>query len=349
MERGPVYIAGLERSGTSLIYALLASHPNLAMTRRTNLWTYFYNQYGDLSQQDNFDRCLGMMMRYKRLVVLQPDFERIRREFWRGEPTYARLFALIHQHCAERLGKQRWGDKSLNTERYVDQIFANFPTAKIIHMIRDPRDRYASSRARWRNMKGKVGAATAMWLASMRWAERNQQRYPDRYKIVRYEILVAEPEQTLREICAFIGEDYDPTMLAMDGARKFRDAGGNSSYSRLQPGHISTGSIERFRKVVSQREIAFMQVFAKRQMAACEYELDRIQLSLRDKLLLYFAEWPINLARLVAWRTREAIQNKVGRTVPARRMVAHAQHLDTNQDSGARVASGSRQNPKPRD
>src|SRR3970282_1530718 len=101
MERGPVYIAGLERSGTSLIYALLASHPNLAITRRTNLWTYFYNQYGDLSQQDNFDRCLGMMMRYKRLVVLQPDFERIRREFWRGELTYAWLFALIHQHCAE--------------------------------------------------------------------------------------------------------------------------------------------------------------------------------------------------------------------------------------------------------
>ena len=36
MERGPVFVAGLERSGTSLIFALLASHPNIAMTRRTN-------------------------------------------------------------------------------------------------------------------------------------------------------------------------------------------------------------------------------------------------------------------------------------------------------------------------
>ena len=50
MINNPVYIAGLERSGTSLIYALLGSHPSIAMTRRTNLWTHFYGQYGDLGQ-----------------------------------------------------------------------------------------------------------------------------------------------------------------------------------------------------------------------------------------------------------------------------------------------------------
>ncbi|MFN2221113.1 MAG: sulfotransferase, partial [Candidatus Promineifilaceae bacterium] len=49
MQNNPVYVAGLERSGTSLMYALLASHPRIAMTRRTNMWTHFYNQYGDLA------------------------------------------------------------------------------------------------------------------------------------------------------------------------------------------------------------------------------------------------------------------------------------------------------------
>jgi hypothetical protein len=50
---------------------LLASHPNIAMTRRTNLWTHFYGQYGDLADDANLDRCLDMMMRYRRLQVLQ--------------------------------------------------------------------------------------------------------------------------------------------------------------------------------------------------------------------------------------------------------------------------------------
>ena len=99
------------------------------MTRRTNLWTHFYGQYGDLGHPKNFERCLAMMLRYKRIVRLQPDPERVRREFYQGEPSYARLFALLESHYAERQGKTRWGDKSLNTERYADLIFDAYPQA----------------------------------------------------------------------------------------------------------------------------------------------------------------------------------------------------------------------------
>jgi len=186
MDRGPIYVAGLERSGTSLIFALLASHPSIAMSRRTNLWTYFYNQYGDLSQQENFEHCLKTMRQYKRLVPLKLDYDRIREEFWQGETTYPRLFALIERQYAERLGKPRWGDKSLNTERYADLIFVAYPGAKILHMVRDPRDRYASALTRWKVSRGGVGAGTAMWLSSVNMARRHQERYPDQYKIIRY-------------------------------------------------------------------------------------------------------------------------------------------------------------------
>ena len=53
LQPGPIFIGGLERSGTSLLYALLASHPNIAMTRRTNLWPFFYQQYGNLANPEN--------------------------------------------------------------------------------------------------------------------------------------------------------------------------------------------------------------------------------------------------------------------------------------------------------
>lgn len=54
------------------------------------------------------------------------------------------MFALFHRPNAERVGKPRWGDKSLHSGQHADQIFEEFPGAKIIHMMRDPRDRYAS-------------------------------------------------------------------------------------------------------------------------------------------------------------------------------------------------------------
>lgn len=322
MEKGPVFIAGLERSGTSLIYALLASHPRIAMTRRTNLWTYFYNQYGDISQPENFERCLGMMMKYKRLVVLKPDADELRQEFWQGEPTYGRLFSLLEQQYARRVGKPRWGDKSLNTERYAEPIFAAYPGAKILHMMRDPRDRFASVMARWKFRRGGVGAGIAMWLSSANLAEENRQRYPNQYKIIRYETLATKPEETLREICAFIHEEYAPEMLAMHGAKSFREQGSNSSYGQRKPGVISTDSIGRFRQVLSQNEIAFIQAVARDEMLALSYQMHPTDLSMNDRLRYTMFDWPFNQARLIAWRIRYSISRQTKTPLPAYRIVA---------------------------
>ena len=321
MKSKPIYIAGLERSGTSLIYALLGSHPDIAMTRRTNLWTHFYGQFGDLAQPENFERCLAMMLRYKRIVRLDPDPERIRREFAQGNQSYADLFALLGEHYAEGRGKSRWGDKSLNTERYADYIFEAFPEARMIHMVRDPRDRYASSLTRWGRNRGGVGSGTAMWLWSVALARRNMARYPGRYAILRYETLIFRPDETLRELCNFMGEAYSPLMLTMRDAELFRDEGGNSSYGSRDPGVISTSSIGRFRNVLTRRQIAYMERAAGREMTSFGYILDNPDLSMADKAINQLFESPINKARGAAWRTREAYLDRKGRAVPSYRIV----------------------------
>lgn len=324
MRHDPIFIAGLERSGTSLIYALLASHPRIAMSRRTNLWTHFYDQYGDLGSPENFERCLNMMLRYKRLIKLKPDPARLRREFPEGEATYGRLFALLEEHYAEQLGKPRWGDKSLNTERYADPIFAAYPHARILHMIRDPRDRYASSLTRWKVKRGGIGAGTAMWLDSANLALSNRQRHPNQYRIVRYETLVRRPEETLQEICAFIGEEYSDVMLTMQGAQVFLDKGGNSSYGKRQPGAISTNSIGRFREVLSKRDIAFMQAYAEGEMAIFDYPLEPTEFAMADRLYYASIGWPSNYVRMVTWRMLNTFQNRKGRPVPSYRLISEA-------------------------
>jgi hypothetical protein len=255
---GPILIGGLERTGTSLIFALLASHPRIAMTRRTNWWTYFDGRFGDLGQEDALRRILGEMRQYRRHRKLEPDFERLEAEFRAGERSYCRLFDLLESQHAERVGRPRWGDKSLHTERYADRVYECFPEARIIHMLRDPRDRYASAVKRWKSKRGGVGSATAAWLASVELGRRNVERYPGRYRFLQYEHLVHDPEGELRAICEFIGEPYDPAMLGMAGASDFRDAGGNSSFGRFSVGEISPKSIGRFRQVLSRGVIALV-------------------------------------------------------------------------------------------
>ncbi|HEX5586233.1 MAG TPA: sulfotransferase [Acidimicrobiia bacterium] len=324
MERGPIFVAGLERSGTSLIYALLASHPSIAMTRRTNLWTHFYDQYGDLDDDANLDRCLATMARYKRLVVLAPDFVRLREQFVAGERTYARLFDLFERQHAQRLGRPRWGDKSLHTERWAEPILDAYAGARILHMIRDPRDRYSSAQTRWKLRRGGIGGGTEEWLGSARLAMRNEQRHPDRYRAVRYEDLARHPEETVRAMCAFIDEPYAPEMLAMEGAPRLLEQGSNSSYGTRPAGVISTDSIGKFRSVLTPRQIAFMQHRAASEMAHFGYEQEPVRLSLADGVGYRLVTAPLEAGRSIAWRTRDQRLHRAGRTVPSYRLVDDA-------------------------
>jgi hypothetical protein len=312
----PLFIAGPDRSGTTLMYALLASHDDVSMVRRTNMWRYFHDRYGDLAEPANRERCLAAMVEYRRMRHLRPDPDRIRREFLGGPPSYGRLFALFHQHNAERAGAKRWGDKSLHTEHYADRVFAEFPDARIIHMIRDPRDRYASVRKRHGQDLSRVGAATGRWLASTRAARRNQARYPGRYVVVRYEDLARVPDLTTRRVCADVDLTYSPRLLALSGAPEHRDRGGNSSFGDLEPGTISTRAVGRFRAVLSPQDVAFIQLVAGRQMATFGYEHAEVELEGRGRVRFWLATVPAGLARMAGWWALAWARRRRGVQVP---------------------------------
>ena len=302
------------------MYALLASHPHISMVRRTNMWRWFYGQFGDLAEPKNFERCLQTMLRYKRLDTLRPDPDRIRSEFYQGPATYGHLFALFHRHHAQRRKKTRWGDKSLHTEHFAAQIVAEFREARIIHMIRDPRDRYASVLKRYDDNEKGIAAAMGRWLASTWQARANLRRYPQNVIVLRYETLAQNPEDTLRKVCAFVGEPYVPEMLSMRGAPDHAESGGNSSFTRFAPGTISTRSIGRYRKVLSPQDIAFIQLCASREMHQFDYAKDTLLLSRGERLHFYGRNLPLTLLRLAGWLAAERITSVRGTTAPESRL-----------------------------
>jgi hypothetical protein len=303
------------------------------MVRRTNMWRYFHERYGDLGRAENFERCLSDMARYNRMRHLLPDRERIRREFSQGTPSYGRLFSLFHAHHAERRGKPRWGDKSLHTEHYADRVFQEFPEARIIHMVRDPRDRYASVRKRFGRDVARVGAATARWLFSLRVARRNVRRHPNSYLIVRYEDLARNPEETMRHVCTFIGEEYTPAMLTMEGAPEHRDTGGNSSFGKIEPGAITTSPIGRFRTVLTAPEVEYIQLWAGREMLAFGYQPEPVTMPASQRVWFYLTDLPLNAARMFGWLVVASTAMRRGIRVPAGRLLDEAA-LPTSSPTG---------------
>lgn len=326
----PIFVAGPDRSGTTLMYSILRAHPNISMTRRSNMWRYFHRRYGDLTSDENLERCLQDMTRYRKMGPLHLDEKKVRDEFITGERTYGRLFAVVHTQEAARADKRRWGDKSLHNEHFADRIFDEFPDARVIHMVRDPRDRYASVSRRHGQNLSRVGAATGRWLRSVRIGRRNLGRYPDRYMFVRYEDLATAPAVTVKEICDFIGEDFDPSMLEMKPIVEHRDKGGNSSFGDLPSGTISQRAVGRFKQVLSPADIAFIQLIAGGDMRKLGYtaaEIETSALGIRFGLI-HFPSAMIRMlgsmtyARLALWRgaripAAKMLEEQPGQTVEA--------------------------------
>ena len=215
---GPIFIGGLSYSGKTPLRIILSAHPDLSLTRKTYLWDRYYGRFGDLRDRRGLERCLRALGADPSLASLHPDVDAVRREFSGGPPTYACLFAVLHRQAAARLGKRRWGEQLGFVERYADPIFADFPEARMIHMIRDPRERMASIFDTQRPRPGQRGWETAKWRSSAELAARNQLHHPDGYRVVSYDALVDDTAATVRALCAFVGEAYVPAVADAVGA-----------------------------------------------------------------------------------------------------------------------------------
>jgi O-antigen/teichoic acid export membrane protein len=324
---GPIYIGGLDRSGKTTMAAFLTSHPDIAVPDvGSNMWTYFYGRFGDLAKPENAERCIAAMLRYKHILHLAPDGERIRREFAEGPKTYAALFSLFLDHWVEGQGKPRWGVQTGLIERYADQIFAAEPNAKIIHMVRDPRDRYEGSLALWPTGRGRAGGAAARWRYSGRLAERHTRKHPDSYLVVRYEDMVLRTADTLQQVCAFLDVDYVPQMLAMSGAPARRERLAARAGSPDVESPLCADFIGSFHDRIPSDELLFIQLHTRRLMQKYGYERDATPMSGAEWSRFVVIGWPSQAARMLAWRTSEVLQQRLpalaGRSPDARTLVA---------------------------
>ena len=141
------------------------------------------------------------------------------------------IAAVFAAYAAER-GKARWGDKTPLYMQHLDLLERLFPDARFVHLIRDGRDAALSFLSvpaglmteGWGHPQDAAGFA-CQWATEVASARELGARVGgQRYRELRYEALVADPEGELRAVCAFAGLEYDPAMLdyvgQTDSARK---------------------------------------------------------------------------------------------------------------------------------
>jgi hypothetical protein len=213
----PVFVVGCPRSGTTLLQLMLHAHHRIALPPETRFVLPAYERrlsFGDLREPDNRAGLARWITgreetRFHELGVAPAGVaERIAQ----GPPTLGSALGIALESYARRHGKVRWGDKRPAYALHVEEILRLFPDAQFVHLVRDGRDCAASLLGMpwWHSG---FHEAVATWAQVMDVTRRHASALgPDSWHEVRYEDLLADPEPRLRELCAYLGEEFDPGM-----------------------------------------------------------------------------------------------------------------------------------------
>jgi len=116
-------------------------------------------------------------------------------------------FRTVLRCRAQMWQKPRYGTQSPLNARFVQDIFRDFPAARVIHLVRDPRDMVVS------NLRRPESATSRILVCRQLRYRLNGIPQDARMLELRLEDLLADREACVRRVMEYIGEDWDDRLL----------------------------------------------------------------------------------------------------------------------------------------
>jgi hypothetical protein len=211
------FVVGCPRSGTTLLRAMLDSHPELAVPGESYFIVELAPRFAPRWwRRFDRDRCTDALVAHERFVHWELDETEVRAAVAREQPRdYASLLRVLYAEYARAQGKSRYGDKTPNYVLDIPTLAALFSEARFVHVVRDGRDVALSVTEIEEWGPAKVEGAARYWARHVEAGRTAGDALgPQRYLEVRYDALVDEPEATLRAVCAFVDLPFARSMLA---------------------------------------------------------------------------------------------------------------------------------------
>lgn len=213
---GPVFVVGMNGSGTTMLVDSLGHHPDLyGFPRETRVLPSLLQEHPMGSEPET----RAAKIKLWDLVRGTPAFRGVNQgepaplpKGWEElNPGVPEIFDAIIGQYARAAGKSRWIEKTPNHVQHMPLLATAFPEAKFIHIIRDGRACAASFWRRW----GRTPELTMYrWKRLVDQGRRDGAKLGDRYFELRYEDLTDAPEKWMQDLCAFLGIAYTPEVLA---------------------------------------------------------------------------------------------------------------------------------------
>jgi hypothetical protein len=285
------FIAGPAKSGTTLLVALLDSHPQLlVMPQDTSYFATVLTKYGQRGRRAQVD----YLTRESRTNALfdnqakrgKQDYTNFpKREFLETferrafDPANAErdLLVLLMESYASALGTpldrvKRWVEKTPANRNYIPAIFSRFPHAKLLVTMRDPRAILAAWIALKKTRKIRqfsVYYVIAHWRVAAKVARKMRDgEVPG--LVMGYEELALQPSRSMQKVCDYLEITFQPEIV-LKPTKAGRLWGGNSA-ARVRFSEISTEPVARWERELSEDEIGWVEWHCRDLMPEFGYE-----------------------------------------------------------------------------
>jgi len=261
--RGPIFLVGCPRSGTTLLQQMLNAHPAIAIAPETHFIRRFWLQrerYGDLSEDENYQRLIREMTMMPEFTEMQLNAREFSEAAWENGRSYPALFQLLLEQFARTHHTHVVGERTPEHLLYMPILRQFFPAARFIHLVRDPRAVVNS----WRQVPWSSGNPidnAKVWRLCVVTARKSPPDIQASLLTLQYEQLVNAPDRSLRTVCEFLGVMFESSMLeyANNGPRFInvaREPWKTAATQRLNHAALTRWTTELSRDVITDIEVA---------------------------------------------------------------------------------------------
>jgi hypothetical protein len=205
-DKAPIFVIGSGRSGTTLLRQMLNAHPRIYIAHESAFYSYLRLAPRDVTVAQFLERYLVTFS----FAWLRLDPQLVR-DALPPNLTMDRareIFQTVLRTKAQIMGKPRYGEKNPLDTQNLARIFADFPDARVIAIMRDPRPTVHSF--------NRMPFATSSKLLNAFMCRAQYQHlkvFSHRILEVRLEDLSASPKATMQSILNFVGEPWDDSVL----------------------------------------------------------------------------------------------------------------------------------------
>lgn len=214
-QEAPIFIVGTQRSGTTLLSALLDRHSRVAVTPETHFIDFLaYNGILDGSRRwTSHGRMVeDLFSTNARLDDLDLDLGSVTRRFSAHELHPRKLLLVILDEFRRGQDQELVLEKTPRHLLFLHVIWGWYPAAKVLCIVRDGRA-VANSLRKVPFGHEHLWEHSAEWMYQSTIAHEAAARVPERFRCIRYEDLVLSPRETLREVGRFLEFGFEPSQL----------------------------------------------------------------------------------------------------------------------------------------